>query len=308
MCSTGISIPGSASTSRAVAPAVDRRHDRSGLGEVWRRLRGHRGAVLGGVWLLLASVVTIAGPLFYAIPHEQVDLLAPLALPGPGHLLGTDESGRDMLARLMHGGRVSLLVGLVSALVAIVLGTTIGAVAGHFGGRTDTILMRMTDTFMSVPVFFFLLLLLALFGGGVVVLVLGIGWTSWMGVSRVVRSEVLRHRGMEFVTAARSIGVDEMHLLWRHLIPQAFPSIIVAATLGIAHAILAETALSYLGIGIRAPLPSWGNLLSNAQNYMFSAPYLAIYPGVLIMLTVLALNIFGDGLRDALDPQFSSQA
>lgn len=291
----------------ATIAAAAPHQDRSGLGEVWRRLRRHRSAVAGGVWLLLISAICILGPAAYAISHEQIDVLAPLAPPGPAHILGTDESGRDVLARLIHGGRVSLLVGLVSAFVAIGLGTAIGGLAGHYGGRTDAILMRITDTFMSVPVFFFLLMLLALFGGGLIVLVLGIGWTSWMGVSRVVRSEVLRHRGMEFITAARAVGVGELRLLWRHLIPQAFPSIIVAATLGVAHAILAETALSYLGIGIRAPLPSWGNMLSNAQNYMWSAPLLAIYPGVLIMITVLALNIFGDGLRDALDPQLSNE-
>jgi len=303
----GILIRESVSTDIAARREAALRKDRGGLGEVWRRLRKHRSAVGGGLWLVLVSLIAILGPFVYAVPHERIDILAPLAGPGPSHLLGTDESGRDVLARLIHGGRVSLLVGLVSALLAIGLGTLIGAVAGQFGGRTDAFLMRMTDTFMSVPVFFFLLMLLALFGGGLVVLVLGIGWTSWMGVSRVVRSEVLRHRGMEFVTAARAVGVGDLRLLWRHLIPQAFPSIIVAATLGVAHAILAETALSYLGIGIRAPLPSWGNMLSNAQNYMWSAPYLAIYPGLLIMLTVLALNIFGDGLRDALDPQLSNE-
>ena len=304
----GTLIQESVSTDVAARREAAQRKDRGGLGEVWRRLRKHRSAVCGGLWIVLVSLVAVLGPLIYAVPQEQIDILAPLAGPGPKHPLGTDESGRDVLARLIHGGRVSLLVGLVSALLAIGLGTLIGAVAGQFGGRTDAFLMRMTDTFMSVPVFFFLLMLLALFGGGVVVLVLGIGWTSWMGVSRVVRSEVLRHRGMEFVTAARAVGVGELRLLWRHLIPQAFPSIIVAATLGVAHAILAETALSYLGIGIRAPLPSWGNMLSNAQNYMWSAPHLAIYPGVLIMITVLALNIFGDGLRDALDPQLSNEA
>jgi peptide/nickel transport system permease protein len=167
--------------------------------------------------------------------------------------------------------------------------------------------MRMTDTVMSIPTFFMLLMVLALFGGGLQVLILGIGFTSWEGVARVVRSEILRHKGMEFVTAARASGVSEIRLLVRHLVPQAVPSIIVASMLAVAHAILAEAALSYLGLGVRVPMPSWGNMLSGAQNYLFIAPLLAIWPGMLIMLTVLALNIFGDGLRDALDPQLAGE-
>jgi peptide/nickel transport system permease protein len=263
--------------------------------------------VLAAAWLIAITVVAIFGPVVYAASYEAIDVTSQYASPGPKYLLGADENGRDVLARLMFGGRISLVVGTVAAAVGIVLGTAVGAVAGQFGGRVDAALMRTTDTFMSLPTFFFLLMLLALFGGGIHVLVLGIGFTSWEGVARVVRSEVLRHKGMEFVQAARAIGATELRLMVRHLLPQAIPSIIVASMLGIAHAILAEAALSYLGLGVRVPLPSWGNMLSGAQNYLFIAPQLAIWPGLLIMLTVLALNIFGDGLRDVLDPQLAGE-
>lgn len=264
--------------------------------------------MIGGTWLLAVVFGSLVIPFFYGIPYDRIDVLATFAKPSPAHWLGTDENGRDVFSRLLYGGRISLIVGATAAAIAISLGTVIGAVAGNFGGRLDALLMRVTDTFMSVPIFFVLLLLLTLFGGELTVLVIGIGITSWMGVSRIVRGEVLRFRVMEFVLAARAVGASEMRLLWRHLVPQAIPSIIVASTLGVAQAILAETAFSYLGLGIRPPLPSWGNMLSGAQNYLFMAQSLAIYPGLAILLTVLALNVLGDGLRDALDPQLVEQA
>lgn len=296
----GTSTRGSVSISFGLRRPASR--SPGGAGALWR-LRRHPPAVVGALWLITIGLVAALGPLIYDVSYEAVNVPARFAPPSVAYPLGADENGRDVLARLIFGGRISLLVGTVAAGVAILLGTSMGAIAGHFGGRADALLMRITDTFMSIPTFFFLLMLLALFGGGIHVLVLGIGFTSWEGVARVVRSEILRHKGMEFVLAARAIGASEARLLLRHLLPQAVPSIIVASMLGVAYAILAEAALSYLGLGVRVPLPSWGNMLSGAQNYLFIAPALAIWPGLLIMLTVLALNIFGDGLRDALDPQ-----
>jgi peptide/nickel transport system permease protein len=280
---------------------------RRGPSSVVTRLIRQRPAALAAVWLLAVTVVGIVGPGIYQGSYEAVDVASQFAAPGGKYPLGADENGRDVLARLMFGGRVSLVVGVVAAALGIIVGIVIGATAGQMGGRVDAALMRVTDTFMSLPTFFFLLMLLALFGGGIPVLVVGIGLTSWEGVARVVRSEVLRHKGMEFIQAARAVGVTEGRLMLRHLLPQAIPSIIVATMLGVAHAILAEAALSYLGLGVRVPVPSWGNMLSGAQNYLFVAPLLAVWPGLLIMLTVLALNIFGDGLRDVLDPQLSGE-
>lgn len=260
-------------------------------------------ALVGASWLVFIGLVVIVGPLVYRTSYTTIDLtntFGPRSLSNP---LGTDDNGRDMLARLLHGGRVSLLVGLVAAGIAMLVGTLIGGIAGQRGGAVDSVLMRITDTFMSVPTFFLLLTLLALFGSSIPVLVCGIGFTSWESVARVVRGEMLRYKEMEFVLASRAVGLGELRLLLRHLLPQAVPSIIVAAVLATAYAILAEAGLSYLGLGVQPPVPSWGNLTSDGQRYLFVSPSLAIYPGLLITATVLALHVLGDGLRDALDPQ-----
>jgi peptide/nickel transport system permease protein len=272
------------------------------------RQAGRYGSILlGSAWLLAIVLVAVAGPVLDRISYETIDVAERLGGPSVAHPLGTDANGRDVLIRLVYGARISLIVGVVAAGVALGIGTAVGAAAGHLGGRADAVLMRLTDTFLAVPVFFFLLTLLAIFGAGLGLLIGGIGLTSWMGVARVVRSEILRFRGMEFVDAARAIGASERRVLLRHLLPHAVPSIIVAATLGVANAILVESALSYLGLGIQPPVPSWGNMLSGAQNYMYTAPQLALYPGVLILLTVVAFNVLGDGLRDALDPEVSGR-
>jgi len=260
-------------------------------------------ALIAASWLVLIGLIVIVGPLVYRTSYTTIDLLHTFAPRSLSHPLGTDDSGRDMLARLLYGGRVSLLVGLVAATIAMLVGTLIGGIAGQRGGVVDSVLMRITDTFMSVPTFFLLLTLLALFGSNIPVLVCGIGFTSWEGVARVVRGEMLRHKEMEFVLASRAVGLGDLRLLLRHLLPQAVPSIIVAAVLATAYAILAEAGLSYLGLGVQPPVPSWGNLTSDGQRYLFVSPSLAVYPGLLITATVLALHVLGDGLRDALDPQ-----
>ncbi len=268
----------------------------------WRRLRRSTPAMLALAFLVLAHLVALAGP--YALPLDpySTDPTQGLQRPSGGHLLGTDEVGRDVLARLIYGARVSLLVGVMSMGLATVTGAAIGGVAGYFGGTADAWLMRFTDAMMALPTFFLILAVLAVFGGGPVAVMSVIGLTSWMQVARIVRGEVLRWRGAEFVDAARMVGASDMHIMRRHILPQVVPSIIVTATLGVAFAILTESALSYLGLGIQPPTPSWGNMLQNAQQYVWAAPHLAIYPGVMILLTVLSYNFFGDGLRDALDP------
>jgi peptide/nickel transport system permease protein len=294
-----------------VSTVVAASHPRLAAPEPTRLARSaplRSGAILvGGIWLLAVVLAASFGPVLDPVSYETVDVAARLAGPTATHPLGTDENGRDVLIRLVYGARVSLLVGVVAATVAIFIGTAVGALAGHIGHRVDAVLMRLTDTFLAVPVFFFLLTLLTLFGAGLGLLIVGIGLTSWMGVARIVRSEILRYRGMEFVEAARTLGASNARLLLRHLLPQAVPSIIVAATLGVANAILVESALSYLGLGIQPPVPSWGNMLSGAQNYLYTAPQLALYPGALILLTVFAFNLLGDGLRDALDPESRHQ-
>lgn len=273
-----------------------------------RRFARNRLAVVSLVILTIIHLASIAGPVIIPQSPFDVDPLATLRPPGPGHPLGTDESGRDVLARLLYGGRVSLAVGLVSVLLSVTLGTVVGAVSGYFGRAVDSVLMRLTDGFMALPTFFLLLVILAVFGGSLSSVIVVIGITSWMNLARLIRGEFLRWKAQDFVEAARALGVEDRLIMWRHLLPHTIPSIIVTSTLGVAFAILTESAISYLGLGIQLPIPSWGNMLSNAQNYLWTAPSLAVYPGVAILVTVLAYNFLGNGLRDALDPQRTQSA
>lgn len=277
------------------------RVDISRAGIVHRLVRQKVG-LAAALYLALLIVLTLIVPRVTGYPADQIDLSSALAGSSREHLLGTDESGRDELTRLFVGAYGSLSIGLVAMTLAVTLGTLIGVVAGFRGGLADGALMLLTDAFLSVPIFFILLTTLVLFGPSLANLVAVIGLTSWMTVARIVRSEALRVRSLEFVQAARAIGAREGRVLLRHVLPQAIPSIVVAAGLGVANAILVETALSYLGVGVQQPQPSWGNMLTNAQQYIYSAPSLAIYPGVLILLTVLALNYLSDVVREVFDP------
>jgi len=268
-----------------------------------RRFVRNRLAVVSLILLAAIHAASAAGPSLIGQSAFDVDPMATLRAPGPEHPLGTDESGRDVAARLLYGGRVSLAVGIVSVLISVTLGTVVGALAGYFGGTTDSVLMRTTDGFMALPTFFLLLVILAVFGGSLSSVIVVIGITSWMALARLVRGEFLRWKAQDFVEAARALGVRDAIIMWRHLLPHTLPSVIVTATLGVAFAILTESAISYLGLGIQLPIPSWGNMLSNSQNYLYTAPLLAVYPGTMILVTVLAYNFLGNGLRDALDPQ-----
>jgi len=253
--------------------------------------------------LAVVAILATFGPVLWTIAPEATDPAHGLAGSSAAHPLGTDELGRDMLSRLLHGSRVTLLVGLAAMLAALLIGVLVGAVAGFKGGWIDGALMRFTDAMLAVPAFFFILVVITVLGPGVTTLILVIGALSWMPVARVVYGETLRWKTAEFVIAAESLGVAGPRLLLRHILPQAIPSLIVSATLGVAFAILTESAVSYLGLGVQPPLPSWGNMLQRAQLYVFTAPMLAIYPGLAITVVVLAFNFLGDGLRDALDPR-----
>ena len=278
---------------------------RGGLAVFWSRFRRNRLALAALTFLAVIHVVAlVAGTL---APHDpaSLDLLNQFADPSREHPLGTDESGRDVFSRLIVGSRVSLAVGLLAMLVSVSVGSLFGALAGFYGRLTDGVLMRLTDGMLTIPTFFLALLVLAVFGSSLGNVILVIGFTGWMVVARVVRAEVLRTLPQEFVLAARALGVSDARLLARHVVPQAFASVIVAATLGVAYAILTESALSYLGLGVQPPTPTWGNMLSGAQQYVWTKPHLAVYPGLLIMLCVLGYNVVGDALRDALDPRSS---
>ena len=255
--------------------------------------------------LALAAIAVLAtvGPLAWTIPAEATSPIDALLPPSSAHPLGTDELGRDELSRLLRGAQVTLIVGTAAMAAALILGTLVGAVAGFYRGVADTILMRVTDGMMAVPAFFLILTVVTVTGSGAATLVLVIGAVSWMPVARVVYGETLRWKATEFVVAAESLGVRRAAILLRHVLPQTIPSLVVSATLGIGYAILTESAISYLGLGIQSPTPSWGNMLQKAQQYVWTSPALALYPGAAITAVVLAFNFLGDGLRDALDPR-----
>jgi peptide/nickel transport system permease protein len=269
---------------------------------VWRRIARNRLAVIAAAFLIVLTAAAIFAPLVSRHDPEAIDLMNQLQGPSWQHWLGTDESGRDYFARLVYGGRVSLAIGFVSIGIAVGIGAAGGAIAGYVGGWPGAIVMRLADGLLAIPIFFFLLIALAVFGTSVTNIVIVIGLTSWMGIARVVRGEVLRTSHLDFVTAARTLGATHLRTLLVHILPQAIPSIIVTASLGIAQAILVESSLSYLGLGVQPPESSWGNMLANAQMLVFTAPQLAVYPGLTILLTVIAFNSLGDALRDALDP------
>jgi peptide/nickel transport system permease protein len=270
---------------------------------VLQELVQERRALISLIVIAVIALLATLGPLVWTIPAEATSPAQALAPPGGAHPLGTDELGRDELARLLRGAQVTLLVGIAAMAAALFLGTLVGAVAGFYRGIADTVLMRVTDGMMAVPAFFLILVVVTVTGSGAATLVLVIAAVSWMPVARVVYGETLRWKATEFVIAAESLGVRRGAILLRHVLPQTVPSLVVSATLGIGYAILTESAISYLGLGIQSPTPSWGNMLQKAQQYVWTSPALALYPGAAITAVVLAFNFLGDGLRDALDPR-----
>ncbi len=270
---------------------------------VLRRLRRHRLAQLAGTVLLLLVAVSVLAPWITPYRFDQIDLAHRLRPPSWSHPLGTDELGHDVLTRLLYAGRVSLTVGLSAAVASAVVGTVVGLLSGFYGGWTDQLLMRLVDVLLSIPDLPILIVLSRYFGGSLGGIILVLVAFGWMGTARLVRGEVLRLKNQAFVEAARAVGASSARIMVRHLVPNALGPVIVSATLSVGGAILTEAALSFLGIGIQPPTPSWGNMLQNAQDFIWRTPLLALWPGLMIFVTVLCCNFFGDGLRDALDPR-----
>lgn len=267
------------------------------------------GAARAAVVTLVAIAVFAFGiPLVWTIAPDATDPLHRLAVPSTAHPFGTDEIGRDVLSRLAHGGQITIVVGIAAMLTALVLGVLVGGTAGFQGGVADAVLMRFTDAMLAIPSFFLVLVVVTVLGSAIPTLVLVIGGLSWMPVARVVYGETLRWKRAEFVVAAESLGASPLRIFVRHVLPQAIPVLLVSATLGVGTAILTESAVSYLGLGVQPPTPSWGNMLQRAQQYVFTAPALAFYPGAAIVLVVLAFNFIGDGLRDIFDPRARSRS
>lgn len=287
---------------------------RSLWGDAWRQYRRHRLAMAGTIVFTVMVIAVLFGPLVFKESTGDINFAQGLHGPSLEHFFGTDDLGRDIFARLLVGGRISIAVGLTAMLIAITLGTLVGAVAGFFGGRMDSFLMRLTDLFLALPVLPLLLLIIFLFRDsirallglelGIFLLIVGIiGVLNWMPTARIVRASYMAVKQKEFVEAARCIGATTPSIMFRHILPNVMSPVIVAATLTVGSAIITESTLSFLGLGFPPDFPTWGRLLNDAQNYMELAPHMVIFPGLMIFLAVLSINYIGDGLRDALDPR-----
>lgn len=292
---------------RAPVAVVAERPGQSYWSQSWERLRANRIGMACGAVILVLAAIALAAPLVSTylthFAYSDQDLAHIFRPPSPAHWLGTDELGRDTLTRLVYGAQVSLTVGFLTVGLSIAAGGTVGLIAGYYGGWVDNILMRLVDTLLSIPSIFLFILLSILLRPNAITLSMIIAVVGWGGVARLVRGETLSIKTRDFITATRSIGARDARLILRHLLPNALPVMIVAASLAVGQIILVEAALSYLGLGIQPPTPSWGNMLSNAQQYFYHSVYLVIFPGVGIFATVLAANIFGNAVRDAFDPR-----
>ncbi len=268
-----------------------------------RRFAGNRLALAGSVVVLLLFLVSFLAPVI--APHDPgaIDLGKVLSPPSGDHLLGTDQLGRDVLSRMIWGSRISLKVGFVATGIAIVIGTLLGALSGYYGGFVDGLIMRLVDVMLCFPTFFLILAVIAFLEPSIWNIMAIIGLTGWMGITRLVRADFITLREREFVQAARVIGAGDLRIILVHMLPNAMASVLVAATLGIAGAILTESALSFLGIGVQPPTPSWGNMLTAGKDNIDIAWWLSVFPGLAILVTVLGFNLLGEGIRDSLDPR-----
>jgi len=310
-------------TTQAVGRAATGRRERTGLWwDAWGRLRKNKLALVGLVGVVILMFAAIFGPMLAPYPYQDQDLQAianngfrPLPIGSPGHILGTDQLGRDMLSRLLDGARISMSVALVVQFVVLFIGLPIGAAAGWFAGRVDTFLMRFTDVIYAFPDLLFLILLsvtlrdtpLGQAYDGLLLVFVAIGLTSWVTVARLVRGQMLSLKETEFVEAAKAIGVSDRSIISRHLLPNGSGPVIVAITLGIPGAILAEATLAYIGIGVQPPRASWGSLIADGQKYIRSDPHLVLLPAICIAVALVSFTFLGDGLRDALDPKLKGK-
>ncbi|WP_309573402.1 oligopeptide ABC transporter permease [Deinococcus sp.] len=270
-----------------------------------RRFLRHRLAVTGLVMLCVLALLALLAPHLapYAFDGQDLEIMGQPQPPSRAHLMGTDQLGRDAFTRVLYGARVSLAVGLASALLSTLLGTLVGSLAGYYRSAVDSVLMRLTDVVLCIPLLPLVILLSGMLRPNVTLLVAIIGILGWMGTARLVRGQFLSLREREFVEASRALGGSNNRIMFRHILPNALGPIIVATTLAVGSGIMLESALSFLGLGVQPPTPTWGNLLNYASQWLQNAPWLALFPGLMILITVLSVNFLGDGLRDALDPR-----
>ena len=278
---------------------------RSQLWDIWKRLKRNRMAMLGLVVIILEVCMALSADVIadYNTVVIKQDIKSRFQPPSGAHLLGTDELGRDILARLVHGSRVSLTVGLIAVGIALAFGGFLGAIAGFYGGKIDNIIMRVMDILLAVPSILLAIAIVAALGSSMTNLMLSIGIASIPGYARIVRASVMTVKDQEYVEASRAIGAKTHTIITDHIIPNSLAPVIVQATLGVANAILSTSALSFIGLGIQPPAPEWGSMLAGGKTYLRDAWHITFFPGLAIMITILVLNLFGDGLRDALDPR-----
>ena len=269
---------------------------------IWQRLRHNRMALAGGVIVLTMFLMAASASLIDADP-AAIDISQRLLPPSWQHPLGTDDLGRGVLVRMLYGARISLLVGFLAVGISSAIGVILGSLAGYYGRWVDALIMRFVDIMLCFPTFFLILAVIAFLEPSIWNIMIVIGQTSWMGVARLVRAEFLSLRQRDFVLAAQALGASDLRLIFRHILPNALSPVLVSATLGVAGAILTESALSFLGIGVQPPTPSWGNMLITGKQTLGSAWWLSVFPGLAILITVLGYNLLGEGVRDALDPR-----
>ena len=273
------------------------------LGDIWKRLRKNKLAVLGLIIIVIIFLVAIFANIIAPYSFDQQDLLSCFQGPSAQHWFGTDEFGRDIFSRVVYGTRISLLIGFVAVAIAMVIGVLLGAFSGYYGATVDNIIMRLMDILLSIPQIILAIAIVAVLGNGLFNLMLAVGISSIPHYARIVRASVLSVKDQEFIEAAKAAGSSDLRIIFKHIIPNCLAPIIVQATLGVAMAILTAAGLSFVGLGISPPTPEWGSMLSSARSYIRDYAYMTMFPGLAIMITIFALNVLGDGLRDALDPK-----
>jgi len=292
-----------ATSEEQIVPVTEELPRLSETSRAWRRFKAYRMAVIAAAFIILLCLMAIFADTL--VPHDPLEIYSGKRGVGPSieHLMGFDHVGRDLFSRVIYGSRVALIVGLGASSIAVIIGVMVGVTAGYFSGWPDKLLSRLTDTLMAFPIIALLFLLASLVGPSLVTTVVVIGVTGWAIYARVVRAQVLSLKRREFVVAALAIGASDLRIIFRHILPNVLAPVIVLATLGVGTIIILEAALSFLGLGIQPPTPSWGGTLSDGRAFILLFPHIAMAPGIMIVLTVLAFNLLGDGLRDALDPR-----
>ncbi len=301
MASESMITEGNLDGDLALAEAITASGARSPARDAWRRFRRNPSAVLAAIWILVIIAVAIVAPLIARYSYKELEF-APLQAPSGAHWMGTDDLGRDVWSRVVYGARLSLVVAAGSQVIALVIGVTVGAAAALASGPVGGLLMRLTDVAQALPQLLLAMLLLVVLGDSMIVLILALGLSMWPVVARITRGQVLHLQELEFIEAAYSIGSSRWRTFLRHVVPNAMGPVIVQITFGISQAIFAEAFLSFIGLGPPPPSPSWGSLISDGFDYVRTSPHLLIFPGIVLFLTVLAVNFFGDGLRDSFDP------